>query len=179
MNDNSKRYIPLSGNDLLRIWRRLSRDDPPNIYIYKDIQNKSLDDILGGSQKAIILFMTRKNTGHWCALWRTRGKINFFDSYGNAPDDQYKFIPTSPARRLNGDIRGLTRRLFLKKRGGDDIIFNEHELQNWSDPQMATCGRWCIVRLMYPNISVSDFNKIFKNKNLSPDLLVTALTEGN
>lgn len=162
----------LNGMDLLSLY---PYSDKPNILLYSDLKDKSLDQILGKSNKAIILFRNAQNFGHWCCIYRHKNTITFFDSYGCKPDDQYKFIPKNIAKRFNGHIRRLTKMLYDEAKRGYEIHYNEYGLQS-SDPRIATCGRWCIIRLQYPDISINDFNKIFTDKKISPDELVYRLT---
>lgn len=171
------KYEPLSGADLLMIYHKLGGKGVPNIIKYNEMEGKTLEQILGSSGKAIILFMNSDNFGHWCALYRNKNGINFFDSYGTQPDKQYDFIPNHISTKLNGHIRKLTRMLYQAKRSGIPVNYNEYELQNWNDKRVATCGRWCVTRIAYPDISVDDFDRIFKGKSMSPDDIVAELAK--
>ena len=57
-----------------------------------------------------------------------------------------------------------------------EIHYNQYQLQNKA-PEIQTCGRWCILRLKYPSISVDNFYNIFKDtsKVISNDELVSIL----
>ena len=168
-----EKYQSLNGFDLVKMY---GGSNPPNIWTYKDIHNKSIDKLLGQTGKCIILFLNSENYGHWCALYRNRYGINFFDSYGNKPDSQYDFIPQGMAKSLNGYIRELTSKLYGEKLKGIPVHYNDYRLQDWNDKDIATCGRWCVVRLQYPEISVKDFGEIFLDRSLRPDDIVVELT---
>lgn len=174
---NILRDNALSGIDLLNIYSKYNgkKGGLPNIWTYKDLDGKTLGQILGKSGKAIILFLNSENHGHWCCLYLNSKGLNFFDSYGNKPDDQYKFIPNHIAKALNGSLKRLTSMLYNAAHNVP-IEYNEYELQDYSDKKVATCGRWCIVRLLYPEITVDDFQKIFTGKAIKPDDMVTYLT---
>ena len=53
---------------------------------------------------------------------------------------------------------------------------NEYQLQD-RKKNVNTCGRWVILRLKYPKISVNDFYDIFKesSKYINNDELITHL----
>lgn len=171
------KYQPLSGSELISIYHRMGGAGMPNILKYDEMAGKTLDQILGKSGRAIILFMNSDNFGHWCALYRNRDGINFFDSYGCQPDQQYDFLPKHISTKLNGNIRKLTKLLYEAKKAGVPVFYNEYELQNWNDKKVATCGRWAITRVCYPDISVDDFKRIFTNKSLTPDDIISRLAK--
>lgn len=174
------KYEALSAMDLLSMYRQYAHD-APNIWTYRDLATKSLNQILGPHGKAIILFLNAANHGHWCALYRNRHGLCFFDSYGNKPDDQYHFVPNNVAKSLNGYLKKLTQMLYDEAEAGVPINYNEHSLQKGGS--IATCGRWCVVRLLYPEISVDNFYRIFKDAasaaGVTPDDIVVALTPKN
>jgi hypothetical protein len=122
----------------------------------------------------IILYRTSENQGHWCCVWENKEGINFFDSYGLVPDDQLGFIPRHMQHPLGQDFQHLTKLIY---ESGLPVHYNEYMLQDYDDNTISTCGRWCIVRLQYPNIGVEEFKDIFKNKSLTPDQIVYELTK--
>lgn len=175
---NDAKYEPLSGAELITIYHSIGGKDMPNVLTYKELNGKSIDEILGPAGKAIILFMNSDNYGHWCALYRNRQGLNFFDSYGCVPDDQYRFVPKHMATKLNGCIRRLTKLLYNEKASGTPVFFNEYELQDYDNKQVATCGRWCVARVRFCDLSIEQFKDEFLDRELDPDDLVTELTGG-
>ena len=160
----------LSGNEII-----MSIKGPlPRMISYDKLHEYgTINELLGDSKKCVLLYLTSHNHGHWCCIYEHRGIIYFFDSYGFVPDEQLKFVPKHISLKLNGRHRYLTQMLL---ESGKPVQYNEYELQS-EDPRIATCGRWCIVRLNYPDISVNDFKDIFTNKKLSPDKIICELTK--
>lgn len=162
-------YESLSGNDLIMHFK-----NPPNLIMYSDLKKyHSIGQLLGRTGKCILLYRNSENNGHWCCLYKYKGVLHFFDSYGFVPDDQLKFAQPHLRPNLRQDYKHLTKMML---ESGMPVEYNEYELQDYSDPRMATCGRWCVVRLQHPEVSIKDFNRIFKNKRLSPDEIVLRLT---
>ena len=59
------------------------------IYTYEELANLNINDLLPAS---IILYQDTKNSGHWVCINIDQKKcLNFFDSYGYAPDEQLEF----------------------------------------------------------------------------------------
>lgn len=142
-------------------------------HTYPEIMNmKTMNDLLGKEKACILLYLTSKHYGHWTCVYEHNGKIYFFDSYGLIPDNELKFNDKAINKQLKQCYRKLTE-LFYQS--GKPIEYNEHELQ-YKGKGISTCGRWCVVRLNYPDISVNNFAKLFKDKNLTPDEIITLLT---
>jgi len=169
------KYQPLSGLDLISLYRKIGGRDMPNILSYRELDNKKLAEILGPAKKCFILFLNAENYGHWCCLYQNSSGLCFFDSYGNIPDDQYDHMDTLKAQRFNGNIKELTKILYNQASNGVKIHYNQYSLQSTSDPNIATCGRWCIIRLLYPEISIKDFSTIFNRSSISPDDIISLL----
>ena len=53
---------------------------------------KSIEEFLGPYGNAVILLETKMNFGHWICLKITGNVVSFFDSYGDFPDQQKKFV---------------------------------------------------------------------------------------
>ena len=133
-----------------------------NLIQYKDIHKfNNINEMLGKYKKCVILYHTRANYGHWTCLYEYKDTIYFFDSYGFIPDDELKFLHRSLKEELNSDHRYLTKLLYESDK---KVEYNEYELQE-EKKGVNTCGRWCLLRLKYPSISVDDFHKIFKRSS--------------
>ena len=161
----------LSGDDILNYMNGRT-----NLIQYKDIINfENIDDLLGIYNKCVILYHTKENYGHWTCLYRVKNTIFFFDSYGFVPDDELKFLHKDLKEDLNSNFRYLTKLLY---ESNNRIEYNEYQLQKKS-PNINTCGRWVLLRLKYPKISINNFHDIItKNKKyISNDLLVTKLIQ--
>jgi hypothetical protein len=147
-----------------------------NLTQYKDVNKyKTIDELLGKYKKCVILYHTSKNYGHWTCLYEYNGTIFFFDSYGFTPDDELKFLHKDLKKELNSNHRYLTKLLYTSNK---PVEYNEYQLQE-RKIGVNCCGRWCIERLKYPEISVDDFYKIFKDasKYINMDELICLLVK--
>jgi hypothetical protein len=148
-----------------------SRDEHLNIYLRSDLKDlKKLP-----SRPFIILYETTPSNGHWVLVHDTiDGKdkpcIEFFDSYGSAPDTQQKFISRQFADLKDPTVNLL--RLLWNDTGGR-VIFNDHRLQG---PSTYTCGRHCMARLIGGKMDIDAYvarvRKIGTAMRMTPDELV-------
>ena len=161
--------IPMSGEDII-----IEMNGKVDVYSYFQILDfKNIDELLGKYKKVVLLYHTSSNYGHWCCLYENNKQIYFFDSYGLKPDAELNFIPHNLRNDLNQHHKYLTLLLYNSKK---IINYNQYQLQKVS-PNIQTCGRWCCLRLQYPEISVNEFKNIFDktSKLISNDHLVTLL----
>lgn len=120
---------------------------------------KSLDDLLGSYQGCIILYMTNFNYGHWVLVYRRGDNIvEFFNSYGGRPDDDLKHIKKKFRDASN---QNYTYLLKLLCEAPEEIHFNQYKFQK-RGKEVQTCGKWCIVRLLFGNLDIDQFHKLFK-----------------
>ena len=144
-----------------------------NVLKYSDIKNyNSIDDMLI-NDRCVILYETTKNKGHWTCLYKYKNTIYFFDSYGNNHEEQKNFIPNKIKKALKQDHKRLTELLY---NSNYDVEYNETQLQQFKN-NINTCGRWVVVRMMYPHISVDNFKKLFLNKTKKADEIIYELTK--
>ena len=138
-----------------------------NLLQYSDLHKyNSIDDILGSHKKCVLLYHTSANYGHWVCIYEYKGTTFFFDSYGSIPDSQLKFLNKDLKEELNSEHRHLTELLYRSNR---PVEYNQHQFQK-REPNIATCGRHCIVRLKYPEISIEEYHQIFKQSSRYIDL---------
>lgn len=147
-------------------------DQKCNLVSYPQIKKfKTIDQLLGKYKKCVILYLSDANYGHWTCIYEHNNVIYFFDSYGNIPNDQLKWIPKGLNKSLEQDHKHLIKLLYDS---GKKIEYNEHPLQK-SGRGINTCGKWVIFRLKYPFLSINDFNNLFTNKNRPHDYLINKL----
>lgn len=159
----------LSGEEILNYL-----DYKCNLIQYKDIVNyNTIEELLGKYKKCVILYHTRKNYGHWTCIYEVKNRIYFFDSYGFIPDDELKFLPYDLKEELNSDYRYLTKLLYESNK---PVEYNEYQLQKRKSG-INTCGRWVLLRLKYPTISVDNFYNFFResSKYIDNDKLICLL----
>jgi len=148
-------------------------DGKTNIIIYPNLEKfNSIDELLDPYDNCVILYMTKKNYGHWCCFYRVNGMIEFFDSYGIEPDMELKEINKN-FRNKNGQKIPYLTELLLKS--DKEISYNNYKLQKLS-PSIATCGRHCVVRIANKDIPIDDYANILKSLG-NPDEVVTEITQ--
>ena len=159
----------LSGREVLDLL-----DHKCNLVQYSDLHRiPTIDELLGPHRKCVLLYQTSHNYGHWCCVWEHNDTIFFFDSYGSKPDTQLKFLAHDMKTELNSNHNYLIRLLY---KSGKKVEFNQYQFQS-RDPHVAVCGRWCVNRLRFPEISIDDYHTIFKDasKFINKDKLICLL----
>ena len=159
----------LNGEEILN-----ALDNKCNLITYSDIHKyKTIEELLGKYKKCVILYHTSESYGHWVCCYENNNTIFFFDSYGSKPDSQLKFLPAHLKPVLNSQHNYLIRLMY---NSGKDVEFNQYALQKHSQ-EITTCGRWCVNRLRFPEISVNEYYTIFKQSSnyISNDELICLL----
>lgn len=159
----------LSGREVLDLL-----DHKCNLVQYSDVHKIStIDELLGPHRKCVLLYQTSHNYGHWCCVWEYNNIIFFSDSYGSKPDSQLNFVPHDMKDELNSNHNYLIRLLY---KSGKKVEFNQYQFQS-KDPEVASCGRWCVNRLRFPEISIDEYHDIFKDasKYINKDELICLL----
>lgn len=153
-------------------------DDNIKIVVYSDLPKyKSLDELLNPYGRVIILYETNGiDNGHYTCLFRNYQGINYFDPYGMEIEQPLDYFGDGVKELTNSDDNYLNKLLYQDKY---HIFYNQHRLQELRKG-ISTCGRWCIVRLLYPDIDEDEFYKIFKDASkesgISKDQIVTNIT---
>lgn len=148
-----------------------------DIYKSGKISPTMLRWINGERPPLVILYLSSKKYGHWMALFENEHGINFFDSYGNAPDDQMKWPIDAEFRRLSGEDRAHLVRFILDiMKPDEEVYYDEHDYQS-RNPKVTTCGRHVLFRLLNMDLSVEEYNDLIKmlkkfNKLKSADEVV-------
>jgi hypothetical protein len=157
----------------------------PVIITYPDLQNYTSDKILEILKRRpiVLCYLTKKNYGHWtCMFIDSAGVINFFDPYGLKPDDELKWkFPATFKKLSHEDYAYLTELLYeLCKMKNYKIEYNDADFQSHKS-DITTCGRHCIVRLCFSNLSADKYtsliNELCHTTNKNPDQVVTSLTQ--
>lgn len=161
---------PFSKSDLIKSLGRgtqvLTYDELPSI--------GNIDTFLNRHKAFILLYYTnsQQREGHWVAVLLTvknpNGKqcIEFFDPYGNSVDLQFKISAVEPAPRILS---------YLLSRSKYDITDNHHQYQALS-PEVATCGRHCIMRISLQKYSLEEYDAFIKSFPCSPDEVSVMMT---
>tara|TARA_R110002073_G_scaffold6027_1_gene36328 strand:+ start:3459 stop:3980 length:522 start_codon:yes stop_codon:yes gene_type:complete len=141
-----------------------------DVVVYHNLgEYNSIQDLLGEKGAVILLYETKQNFGHWVALFYTndaRNEIEFFDSYGFAPDEELDYAKYD-------DTPYLTK---LMMKSNIHFIYNKVRLQTYAE-DMNTCGRWTSTRIRMRNTPINEFVRLFKNKGrYGGDWMVSAMT---
>lgn len=133
----------------------------------------NLDHLLYPYNRVVILIQAKKNYGHWvCIFYSDKlGKYFFFDSYGGKLDSQLKHLPLNIRKMFREDKQYLTNLI----EDNQTVYYNKYKLQKHGE-KIATCGRWCISRLLFPDLTSEEFYNLFKSKSNDTDKLVTEFT---
>ena len=174
--DNLK--VSMTGQDILSYL--------PNCKIieYNDLEtyNNEITDLLTKPIDYVIILIETiaDNIGHWVALLRYDNTIEFFNSYGKAPDVQKNTLISKAKNIEFGQTQNYLTNLLVKS--DFNIIYNKLQLQKYTN-NSATCGRWVIIRilrLLKDNMDLKRFLEFIidlkkKLKNKSYDEIVCVL----
>lgn len=150
-------------------------DGKANLIQYPQLaQINNIDEILEPYGACVILFLTKKNYGHWTCLFKVSpNTLEFFDPYGLMIDDELNFKMAEHFRReSNQDYPHLT---WLLYNSPYKITYNEHKFQK-KLKGVATCGRHTAMRLILRHLSLDQYKEFFDGSGMDPDKLVTILT---
>ena len=142
--------IALSNYDIYELL-----DDRVNIILYPQIhQYKNIDQLLGPFQACVLLFEAKPKYGHWVCIFKLDPyTIEFFNPYGGFPDDSLLHI-NKIFRKESGQNYPLLSELLLNS--PYKLTYNEFSIQR-KNPNIKTCGRHCVVRLWYRDLSLYDY----------------------
>jgi len=156
--------IDLTGEDIVKICEGKVKVVP-----YHELAGvNSIEELLQPFDAVILLYEVKQNFGHYTALLiDPDGNLEFFDSYGFAPDQELNYAKYDNTPYLTN---------LLKKYNGN-IVYNNYQFQEWVK-DVNTCGRWTSTRVrMAKKYNLNQFQKLFSNlKFYNGDWLVSALT---
>lgn len=153
------RAYPLSDADI-----RAALGDNIAIHTNRELRGmRRIDDLFDSQGRAILLYTPEDPTsGHWVCLMKRKDGIYFWDSYGDRPD-----IPA-----YLGDQPPILTQLL--SHAGVPVHYNTHPYQKMGG-SVATCGRWCIARLLYRDRDEAAFRSIVGEFKGNPDDFVSGL----
>jgi len=152
--------ISLSDRDIKK-----ALNNKTKVIEYKELDNyNSILDVLDPYDNVVILYVTKKGYGHWTCVIKHGKRIEFFDSYGYIPDDEFSFINKNFRKENGMENKKLLALLKDAQDNGYIIHYNENKLQKEAD-NINTCGRWCILRIYLRNLSIDEFSdKVYNDK---------------
>ncbi|HNE92513.1 MAG TPA: hypothetical protein PKG56_00070 [Chitinophagaceae bacterium] len=148
--------VPLSDKNVLDLVNGRA-----NIVLYQDLHKyDNIDQVLGPYGATFLLYEFKPKYGHWVALFkRTPKVIEYFDSYGNVPDEVLDHIPIKYQKLLHQDYPYLSKLLYESPY---NIEYNEHHFQKL-DKNIRTCGRFAGLRILFRHFTLNKFAQIFDN----------------
>ncbi len=166
---NEAKAYPLSDSDIRSILGSNIK-----IWTYPQLEKLSkAEECFDDKGRCIILFLTTGPTeGHWCCMLNKKRGIEFFDPYGEKPDDVVEDLPKKRMEELDMNQPFLTR---LLRASGRPVYYNKHDFQK-EKKDINTCGRWCVGRCIYADQSLEAFKRVVDSSGMSPDNFITALT---
>ena len=139
-----------------------------------DLLTKPIDFVI------ILIETTSDNVGHWVTVLKYGNTIEFFNSYGKAPDVQKNTLISKAKNIEFGQTQNYLTNLLVKS--DFNIVYNKLQLQKYSN-NSATCGRFVCARilcLLNQNMDLKRFLEFFidlkkKFKSKSYDKIVCEL----
>ena len=131
-----------------------------------------------GDKDAFVLFygVDSANVGHYTTFLLHRDKkiIEHHDSYGYDLD---KLLEISDYEFKQSMGENYIKDLVVKACAKYGLRFEENKKQFQKKSDMvSTCGRYACVRIIFRNLSLSQYNSLLDGERISPDWLVSALT---
>jgi len=166
---------PLSDSDLSTLLPGIKITSYPQL-----ASMQSIDDVLDSKGRGIILILTTgPNDGHWVGLLKSPAHktIEYFDSYGNAPDyDLEHWISPHKRAQLKENAPYLTQLLDKAQDNSDDIVWNRTKFQK-DGGSISTCGRHVAARLLNADETLPVYTAMVRQSGMPPDEFVTVLTD--
>lgn len=160
---------PLSDGDI----RQLLGNDIKIVTYPQLSQMRSIDEAFDSKGRSIMLIPNQSPTsGHWVAMLKKPAGIEFFDSYGDAPEEQKGGMSQSRLQALDIERPDLTR---LLRASGKPVYYNTRDYQAERN-NISTCGRHAVSRLLYSPYSLDRYDKVIQSSGMNPDDFVTGLT---
>lgn len=120
----------------------------------------NIDDLFVDDSFIILYQNTAGDIGHWCCVVRRGDTLSYFDSYGRFPD---------PYKYLKGKKPYLSRLLYVSP------YYLEYSDHDYQSSNTATCGHFCIVRILFKYRPLEEFEKFMAQFN-NDDEVVTAIS---
>ena len=150
---------------------------PTKIWNYPELKTLSnVNELFDDLGRAVILYDTiSPYSGHWTGMIQRENEIEFFDPYGIKYDEEKKWISKKKLEEFKETEPLLSNLLENGKQLGYKIIWNKHKYQK-DGYNINTCGRWTAMRLLFRDLSATQFQKMIDASQLTPDEFVTQFT---
>ena len=132
--------------------------------LYSSLKNISNLKLFMRGKRNLLILIDPPNSriGHFVLLiLKSHNEAIFFDPYGNSLQKLLRIL----------DLPDFLPRLLKSYR----VISNINQFEVLK-PKIQTCGRWCVIRGIFSNMSNLEFSKFMKFKNVKSDELAVLLT---
>lgn len=121
---------------------------------------ETIDEAFDPLGRCVFLFLTKSETsGHWLMMFKRDAKtIEYFDSYGEKPEAQRKWLPEEILEHLG---QGEPYLMNLLRQSKYRVYYNTVEYQKDKD-DINTCGRWALARLICKDLSNLEFYNLVR-----------------
>jgi len=133
------------------------------IFVYNKLNDiDSIHEYLPSNKSYFFMLIEDSpNKGHWVCVNKLDNIIEFFDSYGGAPDSQLKW-----GSKENNEMLGQGRKVLteLLKDSGCKVVYNPISYQEENE-DIKTCGRHCCLRIkkMLEGKDLDEYNRFMDN----------------
>lgn len=155
---NKLETYSLSSADIRNVLKGIKIIEYPQLAETNDIF-----EIFDYDGRCVLFFVTNEQgknvVGHWECIINDKENniINFFDSYGLQPDSAEEYLNKNLKLKLkeNGPLlMPLLQKANEEK--GTKIFYNNVKLQEMK-PNVSTCGRYVVTRLIHKNMNNQQF----------------------
>nr|WPF46477.1 MAG: putative cysteine protease [Lake Baikal virophage 3] len=160
---------PLSDSDIKKILPGI------NVISYPELNDMShIDQAFDKHGRCMILYLTEdEHTGHWVCMIKKGRNVEYFDPYGGyKPDGESKWLSKEKLVELEQDYPTLSKLLSDSKY---NVKNNPYKFQKERN-DIATCGRHCVSRLYFKDLTLDQYKKQIDDFGTSPDEYVSAFT---
>jgi hypothetical protein len=132
------------------------------IITYPQFANmRHIDEAFDPLGRCIFLFLTTgPTTGHWLTMFKRGDSIHYWDSYGERPEAQRKWIEPDMLEELGQGEPYLAN---LLKESGYKVYSSTYPYQS-DRSDVATCGRWAVARLICKDMNDTQFFNLVKEQ---------------
>lgn len=130
------------------------------IFTYPQFANMdSIDECFDRLGRCVFLFLTKSETsGHWVCMFKKGDSIEYFSSYGDKPEAERCWLDEEQLEELGQDEPYLNQ---LLKKSKYKVFYSTHQYQSDKE-DIASCGRWCVMRLICKDMSNLQFYNLVK-----------------
>jgi hypothetical protein len=159
---NQMKYF-VSNYDIVNIFKDCKIIKYADLDKYKDIY-----ELLPLRMDFVFLLTESEfNLGHWTLIIRHDSSFEYFDSYGNSPKSILSFTPKFMNDLLGNSWDDDLGKMIKSIKKGHTFSYNKTKYQDIDLLDIATCGRWCILKVslfLTDNMNNKDFRKLLESK---------------